>query len=786
MVRLGEPYQAEVLTRLLGGERQGENVEISHIAYDTRQLYGGEGVLFWALRGVRDGHWYIGDAFEKGACAAVVEAFVETPLCQIRVANTWEALHQWASYHRQRLSYPIVGITGSYGKTIVKEWAAYLWGKGAYKSPGSFNSRLGVPLSLLGAPLQAEIGFFEAGIASPKDMEPLAALLKPQYGVFTGLGSAHQENFRSMEEKLAEKLKLFQNAQWIIAPSQSFLKAHQQLYPGRWIWVGENEKVSYRILRQEMNASQVEVVFEETFTQRCNFPFAEPWLIWDAVLAMAVVYFLGGSVEKSSQLEPLRLRQEWISDRPEQILLNDTYFSDAESLRQALHFYVQIPTSLPKKAIVSDFAPYDAQPHQEMTTLMENLLGPDKVFRIGPLFSACQGKSRSFSSIESFLEEVGLYSWEPAYILLKGGRRFRLEEVIPYLTQHDPSSYLEIRLHRMAENLLTLRRFLPEGTEIMPILKAEAYGSGSRTIAAFLARQGMKVLGVASAVEALRLRSSGLTQTIVVFAPGMRGSSLFAHKGFEVVVGSWPELEYWAGKVPLHIEIDTGMGRRGFRVEEVPQLLEYLKDRGGVKALASHLAAAEDPTKDSFTRHQLYTFSQVEKTFRSLFPKLETHILNTGGVLRWGSYGGSWARIGIGLYTGSAPLKEVTCFQAQILRIASYPAGATVGYGVEVLKKPSRIATVGVGYADGVFRSLSDGKGYFLVRGRKAPIVGRVNMDMTVIDVTEIPDAQVGDWVEIWGDHISLAEHARRAGTIPYEVLTHVADRIRRIYTWEP
>ncbi|MGQ9862964.1 MAG: alanine racemase [Bacteroidia bacterium] len=786
MLPLGAPYKTETLTSLLGGDRQGKNLEISHIAYDTRQLYPVEGVLFWALRGVRDGHAYLSDAYEKGACAAVVEAFTELPLCQIRVANTWKALHQWAFYHRQRLTYPIVGITGSYGKTLVKEWASYLWGKGAYKSPGSFNSQLGVPLSILGAPLQAEIGFFEAGIAAPYDMDPLAALLRPHYGVLTSLGAAHQENFRSVEEKLAEKLKLFHHAQWVIAPAQPFLQAHQELYRGKWLWVGKDEIVDYRILRQEVNAADVEVVFEGSQIYRCYFPFSEPWLIQDAVLAMGVVYFLGGSVERASQLEPLRLRQEWISDRPGQILLNDTYFSDVESLRQTLHFYARMPTSLPKKAIVSDFSPYDAQAHQEMTQLMESLLGPEQVFRIGPLFSACQGKSRSYASVESFLEEVGLHTWEPAYILLKGGRRFRLEEVIPYLTQHDPSSYLEVRLHRMAENLLTLRRFLPASTEIMPMLKAEAYGSGSRTIAAFLVRQGIKVLGVASGVEALRLRSSGLTQTIVVFSPGLRGGSLFAHKGFEVVVGSWPELEYWAGKVPLHIEVDTGMGRRGFRVEEVPQLLAYLKDTQGVKALVSHLAAADNSAHDALTRHQLHTFSQVEKAFRTLFPDIKTHVLNTAGVLRWGWYGGSWARVGIGLYTGLPPLKEVTRFQAQILRIALYPAGATVGYGVEVLQRPSRIATVGVGYADGIFRNLSDGKGYFVVKGREAPIVGRVNMDMTVIDVTHIPDAHVGDWVEIWGDHLSLAEYAQRASTIPYEVLTHVADRIRRIYTWEP
>ncbi|MCS7297197.1 MAG: alanine racemase [Bacteroidia bacterium] len=784
-MRLGKVWNGEEIAKAVNGTPlfEAEKVKISHISWDTRQLDRGN-VLFIALRAQRDGHTYVEEAFSRGAKMALVERAPLSPLPCIVVSDTWKALHQWASKWRACLSYPILALTGSVGKTWIKEWLAYLLEgkKQVHRSPGSFNSRLGIPVSLLSFPAEGDLALIEVGISAPGEMEPLARLIRPTYGMLTPMGKAHDEAFPNFDTKLREKLLLFEEVKWLLALFQPetvdvLRKVKVPLY-----LIGENE--SFYWCRQAPKRG------EWYIADKGGIPIALPedsLVAWqNAILAASAAYLLGVSAEhlqeKLVSLPVLAHRLQWIQDENGRLWLNDTYHADASSVSVAIEELRQTPLE-PKVAILTDFSPYTKESHEAAIGMLREFLPPSQIHLIGSVFSEVEGEEWRYASVESFLREAVLPP--KGVILLKGSRRFRLEEAFSRLTGYGPGPRLQIDWEKVYRNLAALRRHLPPHTRLMGVLKAEAYGGGDLLMASFLQRQGIDSIGVAYTQEALRLREAGIRLPILVFYPGEAPHRLYKDYSLEAAVGTWQAMDYWAGAVPLHIEFDTGMGRMGLPAQDLEKILSFLQERKAeVRGVFSHLASAETPTHP-FTIKQLERFDKIYNTFRQAFPGVIGHILNTAGILCIGERAAyDMVRVGIGLYGIGPGLEEVTRLTAPILRVEAYPTDIPFNYGFRsTLPSDREIVTVGIGYGDGLPRIWAENGAYVYLHGVPCAVLPPLNMDLMLIAAPK-GLAHVGEQVEIWGSHRSLSTLAKEAKTIPYELLVRLSKRVRRVYSW--
>ncbi|MCX7980029.1 MAG: alanine racemase [Bacteroidia bacterium] len=783
MVALGRSWSPEELASLLDGQiaPSARELPITHIAWDTRLLLPGKNTLFIALRGQRDGHAYIEEAFQKGAVACLSERPLPDTLPHIRVHDTWEALWKWAATWRRRLSYPLLAITGSLGKTWVKEWLSYLL-EGSLRvvrSPGSFNSRLGVPLSVLSFLPEADIGLVEVAITAPGEMPVQARLLQPEYGLLTRLSLTADTTFPSLQEKLKEHLRLFSQSRWIVALSSLEGFSLKTDCTGLVYEVGRFPQGDFQ-WEPEKNAWHL----PDSPPLKVRLP-SEGEAFWqNAFLAAAAAYLLGVPLtqlqERLQTLPPLPHRLQWLQDAYGRFWLNDTYHADYASTLAAIEELCRFPAA-PKTVILTDFSPYTEEIHHKVVDVLKTHFSPDEVHLIGPIFSRI-GWGHTYPDKATFLEKAHLSG---RAFLLKGSRRFRMEEVLGDLTGYGPGPELYIDWEKVYRNLTRLRARLPQGVQILAMLKAEAYGSGDRLMASFLQRQGISYFGVAYTHEALRLREAGLTAPIIVFYPGQEPAALFQKNALEVAVSTWEALQYWAGKVPLHIEFDTGMGRMGFRPEELPEVLAYLHTHNAdVKGVFSHLAAAEAP-HHPLTQSQLEKFALIYKAFKETFPHSLGHLLNTAGVLSLAPHHAyDLVRIGIGLYGIGSDLEEATALYAPILRVQAVKAGQPLNYGFRSIPpSDGYVATIGIGYGDGLLRRWAEEGGYLLIGGQKAPILPPLNMDLTLVWL-EAGQAKVGDKAEVWGPHRSLQKLAEEMHTSPYEVLVRLSHRVRRVYTW--
>ncbi len=820
-------YTLEETTRIIDGKLFASgnlsDQKIEQIITDSRTFFKSENALFFALKGPRnDGHQYIPELIERGVAFFVVsDSSVISPRANfILVRNTTVALQQMAAFHRSQFHYPVVGITGSNGKTMVKEWLHELLQDEfrIVRSPKSYNSQIGVPLSVLLMESHYNLGIFEAGISMPGEMKNLAAIIKPDVGIVTHLGDAHQENFRSLLHKTEEKLQLFVNAQKLVFCADNnevtdlirhfcLRNALEQI---SWSLKRNEAKIHFKKRTKQNNT----VLYVEANGNRYRFqiPFTDASSVENACHCFAAAMVLSGSPEgvlyRFEQLFPVEMRLEIKKGINNNLLINDYYNSDLASLTIALAVLNQQSKKgqQKKRVILSDIRQTGIpaeQLYRQVNQLLEQS-GIDELIGIGPEISAhsetfSMGK-RFFLSTEMFEGSNLPAQFRDSTILIKGARAFTFEKISSRLQQKAHQTVLEIDLNALVHNLNVFKSLLNPSTKILVMVKAFSYGSGDVEIARLLQFQNVHYLAVAVADEGVELRQAGIRIPIIVMNPEEHSFQHMIDYRLEPNLYSPEMLESFGKTVtinalhqyPVHLKLDTGMNRLGIKTEaEVEEVLSILKksDRLRVISLFSHLAAADDPALDEFTREQLNRFELLSSiiTAKLEFP-VDRHILNSAGIERFPEMQMEMVRLGIGLYGVSVtglPLQNISRFKSTLSHVKKVSSGETVGYGRKgAVTRETEIAVAPVGYADGLDRKLGNGNGQAFVKGHRVSIIGNVCMDMVMLDVTGL-NARPGNEVEFFGPHISLAEVAEKAGTIPYEILTGISQRVKRIYLHE-
>ena len=797
------------------------NDTILHLAYDSRKIQSAENTLFFALKTAHaDGHQFIESAYKKGVRNFVIAQEIDlTPLSNaniILVENTLAALQKLAAYHRSQYSIPIIGITGSNGKTIVKEWLYQLLhlDHNIVRSPRSYNSQLGVPLSVWQINAQHTLGIFEAGISEVDEMKNLEQIIKPTIGVLTNIGEAHDAGFSSFEQKKQEKLKLFAGANVVIGPYQLLEKSSlRNIFT--WGSAVEAKLQLLTIERSTVNARQT-VVFAKLDHQKIilNIPFSDEASIQNAVSCACVLVYLGYDIatinERLTKLHAIDMRLHFMHGINNCAIINDSYSADLTSFHIALAFLQQQNTGQPRKVILSDFIE-SGKSDEELYDTIASDLKQNKVsgvVAVGEKISAYLPKYihegitiQSYPDTDSFLKNFRSSAFQNETILIKGARKFEFERIAKLFEQKVHQTLLEINLNAIAHNLKEYRRLLRRSTRIMAMVKAFAYGSGGAEIASILQFNNVSYLGVAYVDEGVELRKAGIILPIMVMNADESSFNAMIDYNLEPVIFSFHLLQQFNEYIkdqalpsyPVHIEIETGMNRLGFLAAEMENLGEYLSQSSlKIVSVFSHLASSEDPTQDTYTVEQASRFesavSELQKNISYPFLK---HIANSAAIVRHPQLQMDMVRLGIGLYgveieTHALQLQPVATLRSTIAQIKKLKAGETVSYNRRgIIKTDSTIATVRIGYADGYSRRFGNGIGKMFINGKLVPVVGTVCMDMTMVDVTAIPDLKEGDEVIIFGKELPVQKMASWIDTIPYEIMTSVSQRVKRVYFQE-
>ena len=814
-------YIIEQIATLTGARRFGQSsATLSCLLTDSRSLWMPEETLFFALVSQRgDGHRYLDDLYERGVRNFVVSRLPDAPAADanyLLVPDTLAALQQLAQRHRQSFHIPVVGITGSNGKTVVKEWLYQLLSPSTLvtRSPRSYNSQIGVPLSVCLLNEKTEVALLEAGISQPGEMRRLQSIIQPSIGILTNIGGAHQENFQSLQEKCMEKLLLFKDSDVIIYNGDDELIAdcmNRRLLSVREIaWSRKDRDRPLFISDVQKGDSTTIVAYRYVGLEgRYTIPFIDDASVEDSIHCLAACCYLGLEPDVIAQrmalLEPVAMRLEVKEGKNGCTLINDTYNSDLVSLDIALDFMRRRPDTAGRERvlILSDLV-QTGQParqlYRRVATMVEKR-GIDRIVGIGPELTAnakCFAIPGSFhASTDDFLASPEFQSLRSKVILVKGARRFGFDRITEALALKVHETVLEVNLNAIVDNLNYYRSFLQAGTRMVCMVKAFAYGAGFYEIAKTLQDHRVDYLAVAVADEGQQLRQAGITAGILIMNPERTAFKTMFDNRLEPEIYSFELLEEMIRACeregitdyPVHIKIDTGMSRLGFRPAEVPALIERLQRQTAVvpRSVFSHFAGSDSADFDDFSRLQMARYDEAANLLREAFgPQLLRHICNTAGIERFPDHHYEMVRLGLGLY-GIDPisgrlLKPVSTLHTTILQIHDVPESETVGYSRRGrLARPSRIAAIPIGYADGLNRHLGNGHGYCIVNGRKAPYVGNICMDVCMIDVTDIPCAE-GDRVEIFGPQLPVTQLAEWLDTIPYEVLTGISTRVKRLY----
>lgn len=812
-------YTILQIAGIVGGELTEHNDSglITRVLLDSRKILQPREALFIAIRGERhDGHQYIEELYGAGVRNFIVEKSPDENYpgaSFVLVKNATLAFQMLAAHHRGRVHFPVIGITGSNGKTIVKEWLNTLLSDEyrIVRSPKSFNSQIGVPLSVLNIDESHELGIFEAGISQPGEMEKLARVIQPTIGVFTSIGTAHSENFLSRRQLIGEKLNLFSKTDVIICPDDADLM--QLVLP----WMSIKQIVFMPDAWDVRTAAHLHHTFVNLPWREKELPFEIPFTdrasvenVITCIYTMLVMEYVPEEIQnRLARLSPLEMRLQLMDGENDSIIVNDAYSNDLQSLEIALDFLQQHSRNHNKIVVLSDLYQTglnDQELHGKISSLLlEKQIG---VF-IGIGKGMMQNSSfypesaRFFESTEAFLKEKESLPFNRAAMLVKGARNFRFERIAAAFQEQTHDTILEINLSAMSQNLNYFRSKLRPGTRIMVMVKAFGYGSGSHEVASLLEYHKVDYLAVAYTDEGVALRKAGISLPIMVMNPERSSLPALIRYKLEPEIYSFRTLENFIHALhttdapipyPVHIKFDTGMHRLGFEEQEISRLAEIILSRPDLKiaSVFTHLAATDESTHDEFTKKQLQKFDRISELVASKTnQRFLRHAVNTGGIERFADSNYEMVRLGIGLYGVSASgkdqahLSHVSTLKTVISQIRTIPAGDSVGYSRNfVAKKEMRIATIPVGYADGLRRTMSNGVGYVIINGKRAPITGNVCMDMTMVDVTDI-DCVEGDAVEIFGDKIALAAFANMNGTIAYEVLTSVSQRVKRVYHQE-
>lgn len=761
----------DTIASLIGSKVLGEaEVNVEWLLTDSRSLCFPETTLFFAIRTERgDGHRYVQDLYVRGVRAFVVDTPMEAlpNAVQLLVKDTRTALQRLAERHRESFNIPVIGITGSNGKTVVKEWLYQMLSPDfiVTRSPRSYNSQIGVPLSVWQLTQKSQIAIFEAGISKPSEMEALQRIIQPTIGVFTGLGPAHQENFQSMEQKKKEKMLLFKDCPTVFE-------------------AGTEED----ILERNRN------------------------------LCARVCRHLGMSEdiiqERMHRLEPVAMRLEVKQGRHGCTLINDTYNSDLGSLDTALDFMNRRPDRKDRQRvlILSDIL-QSGVPAKELYTHVARLVerrGLERLIGIGKDIEACSSCFASvsahcsfFNSTTEFMQSHDFLTLRDSLILLKGARPFHFDAITEALEQKVHETILEVNLGAVVENLNYYRSFLNPATRIICMVKADAYGAGAMEVAKTLqSQEQVGYLAVAVADEGALLRAGGITKNIMVMNPEMTSFNTLFEYNLEPEVYSFRILDALihaaerAGitSMPIHIKLDTGMHRLGFDpMKDMPALIERLKTQTALipRSVFSHFVGSDSDNFNDFSAEQYRRYLIGAEALQGAFSHhILRHICNSAGIEHFPERQMDMVRLGLGLYginpRDNSMLHNVSTLKTTILQIHNVPADETVGYSRRgTLTRDSRIAAIPIGYADGWDRLFGRGKAWCMVHGKRAPYVGNICMDVCMIDITDIPQAKEGDQVVLFGAELTPSVLADIADTIPYEVLTSVSSRVKRVYYHE-
>jgi Alr-MurF fusion protein len=838
-----EPYTLSRICAVTGGELQSARADdpvIGEYLIDSRRLVDPEGCLFIALVTARnDGHRYIEELYDKGVRLFLVQHPVSLPGRQkggipspdvafITVTDTLKALQDLAAYHRSLFTGPVLGITGSNGKTIVKEWLFQLLrpDKRIIRSPRSFNSQIGVPLSVLKTGNDHDFAIFEAGISQPGEMEHLEPVIRPTIGLITNIGHAHDEHFRNAVQKTTEKLKLFEHAGLIIYCSdhgmiKEAIDASPVLSKIRAFTWSRSSRADLQITGVERTADRTLISgIHEKQEVSVSIPFTDDASLENAIHCWAVILCLGTDQTvisaRMSCLTPIAFRLELKEAVNGCSLINDIYNSDINSLGVAVDFLMQQNQHPRRTIILSDILQSGREKKELYTEIAElfTIKKIDAVIGIGKDISRYSDlfpmEGAFFLTTDEFLAHYPISGFRNETILLKGARPFEFEKISQALQQKAHETVLEVNLDAMVHNLNYYRSKLNPGVKTMAMVKAFSYGSGSFEIANLLQFHRVDYLAVAYADEGVELRKAGIRLPVMVMSPEEQSLDLLLKYNLEPEIYNLHILGL-IGKailrnqtalqdeVPVHIKLDTGMHRLGFGAGETEELVKQLKANPQlrVRSVFSHLAASEDPSEDDFTRQQIGLFDELSKKItQSVNHPVLRHILNSAGISRFPEAAFDMVRIGIGLYgvgiheKENSLLRNVSTLKTVVTQVRHVPAGDTIGYNRKgVADTDKLIAVVPVGYADGLDRRLGKGNGYLYINGRSAPIIGNVCMDLTMLDVTGLADSGMkiseGDEVIVFGDGHPVTELAMQCGTIPYEVLTGISARVKRIYFHE-
>lgn len=819
-------YSLEKIASLIGAHCFGEGeAQIDWILNDSRSLAFPESTLFFALRSQRnDGHKYIPDLYRRGVRNFVVANLPEnyeqkySDAHFLRVVSPLKALQRLAERHREEYDLPVVGVTGSNGKTVVKEWLYQLLSgsRNVTRSPRSYNSQVGVPLSVWLLNSRSEVGVFEAGISQPGEMSALRAIIQPTIGVMTNLGPAHQENFSSLQEKCLEKLSLFKDCQVVVYEADDPVVSEcvdQAMLKGdhlAWSRRDPNSPLFIRDVRKEETFTTVNYTYLGT-DGSYTLPFVDEASIQNSIHCLAVCLYLrlpaADIAARMSRLEPVAMRLEVKQGVRGCTLINDSYNSDINSLDIALDFMNRRPESRRRTLILSDIL-QSGMPVEELYAKVAEMVNRRKVDRIigvGPDIMAQSQRFHMdkmfFVSSEALLQSGMLDKLSNEVILLKGSRKFNFEAISEHLSLKVHETTLEVNLEAIVRNLNYYRSFMKPETKKVCMVKASAYGAGSVEIAKTLQDHRVDYLAVAVADEGADLRKAGITGNIIIMNPEMSTFNMLFQYDLEPEVYSFALLEALIKAAekegitnfPVHLKLDTGMHRLGFDPEhDLPALIDRLQHQTALlpRSVFSHFVGSDSPDFDAFSAHQFELFDKASRQLQEAFPyKILRHICNSAGIERFPERHLDMVRLGLGLY-GIDPidnrvLNNVTTLKTTILQIHEVSPEDTVGYSRRGhLTRKSRIAAIPIGYADGLDRHLGCGHCYCLVNGQKAPYVGNICMDVCMIDVTDI-DCKEGDTVEIFGDHLPVTVLSDVLGTIPYEVLTSVSERVKRVYFQE-
>lgn len=795
---------------------------VRQLVIDSRKIYFPETSLFFALKSSQqDGHNFIPALYDKGVrCFVISEAINESNYagaCFLHVPDTLQALQQVAAYHRHRFSYPVIGITGSNGKTIVKEWLFQLLNNeyNIVRSPKSYNSQVGVPLSVWQMDEGHNMAIFEAGISLPGEMEKLQAIIDPSIGIFTFLGNAHDEGFTGHAQKIQEKLSLFTHCEILfycadekeLEPAVAAFASSHSTRLFSW-GKKDNSVLQIKAIHTKQEGAVINAVYKEQ-EMELQVPFTDEASVHNAITCCAVLLHLEIPAEqlneKLQQLRPVEMRLELKQGNNNCSIINDSYSADINSLTIALDFLEQQQQHSRRSLVLSDLL----QTGQEDTTLysmLASIVAQKKLYRfigIGPQLlkhkNLFHPSATFFSSTEEFLQQAPQLQFRDETILLKGARIFRFEKISRLLEQKQHQTFLEIDLNAIRHNVRAYKNHLHKNVQMMAMVKAFSYGSGSFEIASLLQHAGIDYLGVAYADEGVELRKAGIRLPIMVMNTEEAGFDAIVQYRLEPELYSFNILHSFRQYLqqhdithyPVHIKYDTGMHRLGFEEQQLPQLCHELASRSSFKVVSffSHLAASGDAAHDAFTQEQGRIFKEGAAAIESaLGYTVIKHIANTSGIHRHPGLQMDMVRLGIGMYgvDESEPmqheLKNVTTLKTTISQVKHIKKGESVGYSRSaVAEKGMVIATVRIGYADGYPRLLSNGKGHMLLNGQLAPVVGRVCMDMTMLDITNIP-ASEEDEVIVFGEDLPVTQLAVWAQTIPYEILTNISQRVRRLY----